>query len=223
MSTIQKSTFTFLKDIAKNNHKDWFDENKPRYLDAKANMESFMDAVQDRLNQTDVISGYKVYRIYRDVRFSKDKTPYKTYLHAYLKREGPSKRGGYWVGIEPGNTHIGGGFYGPEKDDLLRIRKEIEADGKSMYDIINSPNFKKHFGSLNGDGLKTAPKGFDKKHPYIDLLRKKQFYAMESFTDSDVTSAQFADKVVDTLQAIRPFFDYMSDVLTTDLNGRSLV
>ena len=76
---------------------------------------------------------------------------------------------------------------------------------------------------MKGDGLKTAPKGFDKEHPHIDLLRKKQFYAMESFTDSDVTSAQFADKVVDTLQAIRPFFDYMSDVLTTDLNGRSLV
>ncbi len=223
MPSIEKSTLTFLKDIAKNNHKDWFAENKPRYLEAKANMENFMDAVQDRLNKTDVIDGYKVYRIYRDVRFSKDKTPYKTYLHAYLKREGASRRGGYWVGIEPGNTSIGGGFYGPEKDDLLRIRKEIEADGKTMYDIVNSPNFIKHFGSIKGEGLKTAPKGFDKEHPHIDLLRKKQFYAMESFTDSEVLDPDFADKVVETLHAIRPFFDYMSDVLTTDLNGRSLI
>ena len=223
MPSIEKSTLTFLKDIAKNNHKDWFAENKPRYLEAKANMENFMDAVQDRLNKTDVIDGYKVYRIYRDVRFSKDKTPYKTYLHAYLKREGASRRGGYWVGIEPGNTSIGGGFYGPEKDDLLRIRKEIEADGKTMYDIVNSPNFIKHFGAIKGGGLKTAPKGFDKEHPHIDLLRKKQFYAMESFTDSEVLDPDFADKVVETLHAIRPFFDYMSDVLTTDLNGRSLI
>jgi len=223
MSAIHKSSLTFLKEISKNNNKPWFDENKPKYIEAKTNMENFMEAVQNRLNETDVIEGYKVYRIYRDVRFSKDKTPYKTYLHGYLKRAGAARRGGYWIGIEPGNTHIGGGFYGPEKDDLLRIRKEIEADGKSLYDIINAPRFKKHFGELKGEGLKTAPKGFDKEHPYVDLLRKKQFYAMKPFTDKEVTAPDFINQVVETLQAIRPFFDYMSDVLTTDLNGRSLL
>lgn len=223
MAHIQKATLTFLKDIAKNNNKEWFDVHKPRYIEAKTNMESFMEAVKNKLNETDVIEDFKVYRIYRDVRFSKDKTPYKSYLHGYLKREGASRRGGYWIGIEPGNTQIGGGFYGPEKDDLLRIRKEIEADGKSLNDIITSSNFKKHFGELKGEGLKTAPKGFDKEHPYVDLLRKKQFYAMKPFTDAEVTSPDFIDNVVETLKAIRPFFDYMSDVLTTDLNGRSIV
>lgn len=223
MSSIQKSTLTFLKDIAKNNNKNWFDVNKQNYLDAKSNMEGFMEAVQNKLNETDVIEGFKVYRIYRDVRFSKDKTPYKSYLHGYLKRQGAARRGGYWIGIEPGNTQIGGGFYGPEKDDLLRIRKEIEADGASLTNIINDANFKNHYGELKGEGLKTAPKGFDKEHPYVELLRKKQFYAMKPYTDAEVTRPDFTDNVVDTLQAIRPFFDYMSDVLTTDLNGRLLV
>ena len=223
MSTIQTSTLSFLKDIGKNNNKDWFDVNKPKYIQAKENMEGFMEAVQNKLNETDVIETFKVYRIYRDVRFSKDKTPYKTFLHGYLKREGAARRGGYWIGIEPGNTQIGGGFYGPEKDDLQRIRKEIEADGKTLTKIINDSNFKNHFGELKGEGLKTAPKGFDKEHPYVDLLRKKQFYAMKPFTDEEVTNPEFLDNVVDTLKAIRPFFDYMSDVLTTDLYGRSLV
>ncbi|MFT5725180.1 MAG: hypothetical protein ACI9JN_002304 [Bacteroidia bacterium] len=223
MSTINKSTLTFLKDISKNNNKDWFDTNKPRYIDAKTNMEGFMEDVQNRLNATDVIDRVKVYRIYRDVRFSKDKTPYKSYLHGYLKRAGASRRGGYWVGIEPGKTQIGGGFYGPEKDDLTRIRKEIEADGTTFSNIINEANFKKHFVELRGEGLKTAPKGFDKEHPHIDILRKKQFFAMKPFTDAEVESPDFINNVVETLEAIRPFFDYMSEVLTTDLNGRSLV
>ncbi|MFT7592625.1 MAG: hypothetical protein ACI9UJ_002564 [bacterium] len=223
MTTIKGATLSFLKEIAKNNDKAWFDTNKPKYLEAKANMEGFMEAVQNRLSETDVIDGFKVYRIYRDVRFSKDKTPYKTYLHGYLKRTGAARRGGYWIGIEPGNTQIGGGFYGPEKDDLMRIRKEIEADGKTMTKIITDTKFVKHFGALKGEGLKTAPKGFDKEHPQVDLLRKKQFYAMKVFTDKEVASNKFIDDVVETLQAVRPFFDYMSDVLTTDLNGRSLI
>jgi uncharacterized protein (TIGR02453 family) len=223
MTTIKSTTLSFLKDIAKNNNKDWFDTNKSKYLDAKSNMEGFMEAVQNKLNASDAIEGFKVYRIYRDVRFSKDKTPYKSYLHGYLKREGAARRGGYWVGIEPGNTQIGGGFYGPEKDDLMRIRKEFEADGQTINNIINDKNFVKHFGVLKGEGLKTAPKGFDKEHSNIELIRKKQFYAMKPFTDKEVASETFADDVVETLVAIRPFFDYMSDVLTTDLNGRSIL
>ncbi len=221
MTAINTSTLKFLKDIAKNNNKVWFDENKKRYLDAKENMEEFMQAVMDRLNASDAIEGYKVYRIYRDVRFSKDKTPYKTYMHAYLKRDGKARRGGYWVGIQPGDTQIGGGFYGPEKDDLLRIRKEFEYDGDRIQKILNDKTFKSMFGELKGEGLKTAPKGFDKEHPNIELIRRKQFYAMRPFTDKEVTDEKFIDQVIDTFTGIRPFFDYMSEILTTDLNGRS--
>jgi len=223
MTSISNKTLKFLKDVKSNNNKDWFDENKPRYVEAKDNMNEFMQSVMNKLNETDVIDGYKVYRIYRDVRFSKDKTPYKTYLHAYLKRSGAARRGGYWVGIEPGNTQIGGGFYGPEKDDLLRIRKEFEADSKTINQILKHPEFVSAFGELKGEGLKTAPKGFDKEHPNIELIRMKQYYAMRPFSDKEVTSDSFQDSVLETFHAIRPFFDYMSDVLTTDLNGRSLL
>ena len=223
MSKLYKQTLSFLETIKDNNNKDWFDTNKDAYLSAKANMEEFMDGVKARLNASDVIEDFKVYRIYRDVRFSKDKTPYKTYLHGYLKRQGAERRGGYWIGIEPGNTQIGGGFYGPEKDDLFRIRKEIEVAGDEFKLIITAPNFKKLFGGLKGEGLKTGPKGFDKEHKHVDLLRMKQFYAMRSFTNKEVLSENFIDEVVVTLEGLRPFFDYMSDVLTTDLNGRSIL
>ena len=220
---LTQQNLQFLKALSENNNRIWFEEHKAEFQTYQQEFKSFHGYVKALMEQHDHIGGHKVYRIYRDVRFSKDKTPYKTYLHGYLKRAGAARRGGYWIGVEPGNTQIGGGFYGPEKDDLLRIRKEIEADGKSLYDIINAPSFKKHFGELKGEGLKTAPKGFDKEHPYVDLLRKKQFYAMKPFADKEVTAPDFIDQVVETLQAIRPFFDYMSDVLTTDLNGRSLL
>ncbi len=223
MASIKKSTLDFLKDISKNNHKEWFDENKSLYLAAKLNMEEFMQEALTGLSSSDTLTGFKVYRIYRDVRFSKDKTPYKTYLHAYLERQGAERRGGYWVGIEPGNTQIGGGFYGPEKDDLMRLRKEFEADGSSLKKILNDPLFKSTYNELRGERLKTAPKGFDKEHEHIDLLRMKQFYAMKSFTDKEVLSPDFVSDVVKTHEALRPFFDYMSDVLTTDSNGRSLL
>lgn len=223
MSKFEKDTFSFLVAIKKNNNKEWFDANKSSYLSAKENMEGFMSAVMERLNASDVIEDFKVYRIYRDVRFSKDKTPYKTYLHGYLKRQGAQRRGGYWIGIEPGNTQIGGGFYGPEKDDLFRIRKEIEANGDEFHSIVNAPAFIKLFGGLKGEGLKTAPKGFDKEHKHVDLLRMKQFYAMRAFTDKEVLSPKFIDDVVETLEGLRTFFDFMSDVLTTDLNGRSIL
>ncbi len=221
MTAIRKSTIQFLKNIGKHNNKPWFEENKEAYLDAKTNMENFLQEVMNRLNDSDVIEKFHLYRIYRDVRFSKDKTPYKSYLHAHLRRQGAERRGGYWIGIEPGNTHIGGGFYGPEKDDLMRIRKEFEYDGKTITSIITAPKFKQYFGHLKGEGVKTAPKGFDKEHKNIELIRKKQFYAMRPFTDDEVFSPDFIHEVVGTLEAVRPFFDYMTDVLTTDLNGRS--
>jgi uncharacterized protein (TIGR02453 family) len=220
---IQKETFTFLKDIAKNNNKPWFDENKNRFKTAQTNVKEVVQEIENRLNEVDVIAKSKVFRIYRDVRFSKDKTPYKTYFHAYFEREGAERRGGYFLGIEPGKSIVGGGFYGPEKDDLFRIRKELEMDPKPLQDILNESRFKNHFGTLLGSELKTAPKGFDKDHPNIGLIRKKQFYAMEDYSDKEVMSEDYIKKVMDTYAAIRPFFDYMSEVLTTNLNGEKIV
>lgn len=220
---IRKSTIQFLKQLAKNNNKPWFDENKAQFLDAKQNVEQFMLALKDELNQHDKIEAFKLYRIYRDVRFSKDKTPYKTYFSGYLSREGADRRGGYWVSIEADKSIIGGGFYGPEKHDLLRIRQEFSADGEQIKKIVSAPQFVKYFAELKGEGVKTAPKGFSKDDQNIDLIRKKQFYAFRSFSDAEVTSPEFVKEAVSTFQALRPFFDYMSEVLTTDANGRKLI
>ncbi|MCB0514866.1 MAG: DUF2461 domain-containing protein [Chitinophagales bacterium] len=223
MTNIHANTLQFLRDIAQNNQRDWFNEHKDAYESAKQNMETFMQALMERLNATDVIASYHLYRIYRDIRFSKDKTPYKTYFHAYLKREGASRRGGYWVGIEPNHTQIGGGFYGPEKHDLQRVRMEFQAEPKRIQQILSDRRFVETFGSLQGDALKKAPKGFEPSDENIELIRMKQWYAMRAFSDKEVLAPDFLDKCVATFVNIRPFFDYMSEVLTTNLNGESII
>jgi len=125
--------------------------------------------------------------------------------------------------IEPGNTVIGGGFFGPNPADLKHIRNQIAADDKPLRKILKNATFKKYFGTLQGNQVKTSPKGFDKEHPAIDLIRYKQFYVFRTFTDKEVTSPDFMKEVVKTSKAFRKFFDYMSDILTTDLNGESLL
>lgn len=220
---IKKETLNFLKNIQKNNNKIWFEENKNQYLAAKENMEAFVGAVRERLEETDLIEKAKVYRIYRDVRFSKDKTPYKDYLWGSFARLGADRRGGYSLGIEPGKSAVGGGFYAPNKEDLLRIRKEFEIDPKRIQKVLNNEKFVKTFGELRGNGVKTAPRGFDPELENIVLIRKKQFYVMHEFSDKEILQKDFLDQVMDTYGTIRPYFDYMSEILTTNLNGESLI
>lgn len=128
-------------------------------------------------------------------------------------------RGGYYFHIEPNNSFIGGGFWGPDPKDLLRIRKEINVDASELRAIITDKNFIKVFGELKGDKVKTAPRGFDKIHPDLDLLQFKQYIISKNFTDKEVQQKDFYLKVVETFKAMIPFFDYMSAVLTTDENG----
>lgn len=220
---ISPNTVQFLYDIKDNNNRDWFEANKDKYLAAKDNVVAFIEQVKQELEKNDIIEKYHLYRIYRDVRFSKDKTPYKTYFSGYFARAGADRRGGYYFSIEPGKSQIGGGFYGPEKHDLLRIRKEFERDTDTINNIIAAPKFVETFGELKGEGVKTAPKGFSKDHPNIHLIRKKHFYAMKTFTDEQVLAPDFIAQIIDTYSAIRPFFDYMSDVLTTNLDGERIV
>ncbi|TAE79933.1 MAG: DUF2461 domain-containing protein, partial [Bacteroidetes bacterium] len=138
-------------------------------------------------------------------------------------RTKPLLRGGYYVHLEPNNSFVGGGFWGPNPADLLRIRKEFEMDTTEIERITRNKTFVKYFGTLDGeDAVKTAPKGFDKNHPAIDFIKKKQFVVRRPFTDKEVLSGRFEQEVLLTFLAMRPFFDYMSDILTTDLNGKSL-
>ena len=126
--------------------------------------------------------------------------------------------------IKPGETLLGGGFWQPEKEDLLRIRKEIELDATEFREILNDSTFKKCFGGIfEGDELKSAPRGFDKDHPDIDLLRKKGFIAVRKFTDKEVLSKDFLNDLDSSFRALRPFFNLFSDVLTTNLNGETLI
>ena len=226
MDAIAKSTISFLKDLNKNNNRDWFTENKGRYSIELEKMIQLADVILSKLNihdEIETVSGKKsLYRIYRDVRFSKDKSPYKKHWGGSFKRATKQRRGGYYFHIEPGNSFIAGGFWSPTKEDLLRIREEIASDDEELREIINSPEFISTFGELHGEQLKTAPKGFPKDHKAIDLLRYKQFIFWKPFSDKEIMSENFAVEVDNTFKAMRPFFDYFSDVLTTDINGTPL-
>jgi uncharacterized protein (TIGR02453 family) len=227
MSTFSKANFDFLKQLQKNNDREWFNAHKDEYLKQHENVIGFADELLLEMNKHDNIetpTGKKsLFRIYRDVRFSKDKSPYKTHWAGGFKRATSQLRGGYYFHLEQGNSMVGGGFWAPNKDDLLRFREDIAADAAPLRKIINSKSFKDTFGSLHGEQLKTCPKGFDKEHPDVDLLRYKQFTVFKKFTDKEVLSPNFAKQVSDTFKKMRPFFDYMSESVTTDANGSSII
>lgn len=223
---IPASSFDYLKMLKENNDRYWFNENKDRYLKEYDSLEHFADALLQELRSHDVIetaSGKKsLHRIYRDTRFSKDKTPYKTNWSGGYKRATALRRGGYYFHIEPGNSFIAGGFWAPNTEDIKRIREDISSDPDTLRKIIGSKTFKATFGSLQGEQLKTTPKGFDAADSAIDLLRYKQFLLVKRFTDDEVLSPSFLKEADQTFKNMRPFFDYMSEVLTTDANGEPL-
>ena len=197
--------------------------HKPRYEAALTNMKQFVKSVETALGETDHIEDSTLFRIYKDVRFSKDKLPYKNNFGMGFTRATKRLRGGYYLHIEPGASFAGGGFWQPEAQDLKRIRDEFAMDAQPIREIIADPTFKKYFGTLDGEELKTAPRGYDKDGPAVDLIRKKSFVVRRNFTDAEVTSEDFLQEVKRTFEAMRPYFDYMSMVLTTNMNGESVV
>ncbi len=219
---IKKTTFDFLNDVRENNNREWFDEHKVRYLEAKENVADFGEAVFAELKKNDVLEKLTLYRIYKDVRFSKEKIPYNRHLGGRMVRATKYRRGGYYFHIEPGNTHVTSGFWSPSKEDLTRIRQEFAADSTAFRKIIEDKKFIKYFGNLDGEQLKTAPKGFAKEHKEIGLIRYKQFVVHHRFDDNEVLAPNFVKKVTDAYRAMRPFLDYMSVVLTTDENGEEV-
>lgn len=222
--TIPRETFDFFKRLEKNNNRDWFNENKPEFKEIEAEVKQVYNQLHEMLNKHDEIDKMKMFRIYRDVRFSKNKLPYKTHFGGSFHRKKPELRGGYYLHIQPNNeSFIATGFWQPNKEDLLRIRKEFEMDDEEIRTVINKPSFKKVWGEFVGDEVKTAPKGFSKEHPAIDLIRKKQYIFVKKYTDKEVLSRDFLSNVNKAFKNIRPYFDYMSDVLTTNLNGESLI
>lgn len=218
-----KNTFDFLIQLAQNNNKEWFANHKKQFDELNKKSKVFFSNIQNELNKTDIIEDMKMFRIYRDVRFSKDKTPYKTHFSCAFVRKKPQLRGGYYLHLQPNESFIGGGFWEPNPEDLLRIRKEFEYDAQTINKIISEENFVKTFGNLVGEELKSVPKGFDKNHENIHLIRKKQFLVMKKYSNEEVFSSDFTQIVLKDFLVMRPFFDYMSEVLTTDSNGVSIL
>jgi len=223
-TTIPKTALDFFKKLHKNNNREWFTENKPEFKAIETEIKNVYSEINERLNAYDEIDKMKIFRVYRDVRFSKDKTPYKTHFGGSFHRKKPELRGGYYLHIQPNDeSFIATGFWEPHKDDLLRIRKEFEMDADEMRKIMSNKKFKDVWGDIVGDEVKTAPKGFNKEDKNIDLIKKKQFIFTKKFTDKEILAQDFLNTVDDAFKTIRPYFDYMSDVLTTNLNGESLL
>ena len=215
--------FSFFTDLQQNNNRDWFTAHKPTFKTLETQVKSFGELLKDRLNQHDHIDRFKLFRIYRDVRFSKDKTPYKTHFGLTWHRAKPLYRGGYYLHLSPNNNFLACGFWDPNPADLKRIRQEIDIDGEEYRAILNNKTFCRVWGELQGEAVKTAPKGYAKDHPQIDLLRFKQHIFTIKYTDDEVYQADFLDRADSALKAVRPFVDYMSEVLTTNSDGESLI
>lgn len=220
---ISLSNLQFLSSLKKNNNREWFQQHKASFQKEQEQVAGFADALLLALSKHDLIetaSGKQsLHRIYRDTRFSQNKTPYKTHWSGGFRRATKYRRGGYYFHIEPGGSFIGGGFWGPVPGDLKRIREDIAFDDKPLRKILNHRSFRSSFGILKGEQLKSAPNGFDANHEAIDLLRYKQFLLIRPFTDEEVLSAGFLTAADQTFQHMRPFFDYMSEVLSSDGNG----
>jgi uncharacterized protein (TIGR02453 family) len=222
-TTISPEVFDFFKALAKNNNREWFNDRKPQFKGIEADVKKTYNELFEMLKKHDDIDSLKMFRIYRDVRFSKNKAPYKTHFGGAFHRKKPALRGGYYLHIEPGGSFLGVGFWDPNKEDLQRIRKEFEMDATEIREILADKKLRSVWGELQGDELKTAPKGFDKEHPDIDLIRKKQYIFTKKYSDTEVLSEGFLTEVDDAFKIIRPYFNYMSEILTTDLNGVSLL
>ncbi|MDP4129830.1 MAG: DUF2461 domain-containing protein [Bacteroidota bacterium] len=224
---IKKESLDFLKTLSKNNNRDWFNNHKDRYLEARDNIIAFTDALLAEMNRHDRLetsSGKDaLFRIYKDVRFSKDKTPYNTHWSGAFKRATRKLRGGYYFNIKPGSTFLAGGFWGPEPNDMKRIRQDIDLNYKDWRKLLAGKSLFNTFGEMSGEQLSSAPRGYAKDHPAIDLLRYKQFILKVEFSDKEVVSPRFLYTVNDVFKKMRPFLNYVSEVLTTDANGVSLI
>lgn len=217
---IHKSTIDFLKKLKKNNNRDWFHANKQIYEDAKYDFEVFVfELIQKIAKYDESVSGLEpkdcMFRIYKDVRFSKDKTPYKTNIGASINKGGrKAPTAGYYVHISPTECFLASGLYMPMPDKLLLVRNKIAARSNEFKKIVEDKNFKKLYGKLwGGDSLKTAPKGFDKEHPMMEYLKMKSFIGDHPVSIEKVLSKNYADYAAKVLKSIKPLNDFLNDAI----------
>jgi len=212
----------FLKAVGKNNNRDWFEKNKATYLKAKDSFDDFLEALHKDLVKFDeglanMNPRKAAFRIYRDVRFSKDKRPYKTNMGAGFSPHGKMEQEpGYYLHVEPGKSFIAGGLYMPSPENLAKIRQEIDYNADRLLKILNGKKFKSLFkkGLDDWDKLKTMPKGYAKDHPHIELLKNKSFIVSRTFTDAEVTNKNFSKKVVEACKEIKLLNDYLLEAIS---------
>jgi len=218
METIKKSTLDFLTAIKCNNNIEWFIGNRPMYLEAKDNFETF---VQNIINEIilfePIMKGLEakscVFRINRDIRFSNDKSPYKSHFGAFIVQGGKKngdKFAGYYFHIEPGKSIMAGGAYTPPSPWLSAIREKISDSPDEFIKITNSKEFIKYFGAIDGEKLKTAPKGYPKDHPYIELLKFKSYLVVNEASDKMVLSNEFFNHVINVFKTMKPLNDFLN-------------
>ncbi len=216
-----KLILTFLKNLTKNNDREWFEKNKPKYIAAKESFDGFVAGLLEKMIPVDgSLAGLNpkklTFRIYRDVRFSKDKSPYKTNMGATFSGGGKlMQTPGYYLHIEPGNkSFVAGGLYGPPNEILAKVRQEIDYNPKKLHAVLNTAKFKKTFGAFDDfDKLKTAPKGYPKDHPQLELLKHKSFIVSHYFKDKEVLDPKFMKNVVDTYKVLKPLNDYLGEAI----------
>ncbi len=211
-----ENVLEFLKDLTANNQREWMQEHKKRYEKAKSEFKEVVASLLSGIASFDEsVQGLEpkdcIFRINRDIRFSKDKSPYKTNFGAAMM-EGGKKTGNptYYVHIQPGKSFIAGGVYMPEAENLKKIRQEIDYNPEELRNIVKDDQFRKLYGQMTGESLKTAPKGYPKDHPNIDLLRMKSFLVTRDLSDKEVLAGNFVKKITDMYQVMYPFNQYFS-------------
>jgi len=215
---LQSSTIKFLKELKKNNNKPWFDANRKTYEAAKANFSNTVEQVIDGIAAFDEAIGTLktkdcIFRINRDVRFSKDKSPYKTNFGASITKGGKKiNLGGYYFQCEPGQHFAAGGFYMPEPNDLAKIRQEIDYNFEEWTTILSNKTFKKYFptGIEGISSLVRPPKGYDENNPAIGYLKMKGYIVTRPFSDAEIQEKNFTKEVVKTFEAMKPLIDFLN-------------
>ena len=216
---IQPSTLKFLKDLKKNNNKPWFDAHRKEYEAAKKDFEQMIQAVIDRHGKTDkTISHLKakdcLFHINRDIRFSKDKTPYKTNMGAYINRGGKkSLYGGYYFHCEPGQSFVGGGLWMPMPNELNKVRQEIDYNLAEFKKIIGSKKFKSVYNDVSRDAeytLSRVPKGYEADNPAAEYLKLKSFVAIAKVPDADLNSKEIVKKITTAFEALQPMLAFIN-------------
>ncbi|HLX90376.1 MAG TPA: DUF2461 domain-containing protein [Puia sp.] len=219
---LKDTTIKFLKDLKKNNNKVWFDANRKKYEAMREDVEIFVQGVIDSHGKRDPsIKGLKaketMFRINRDIRFSKDKSPYKTNMGASINRGGKkSIYAGYYFHLEPGDSFAGGGIWMPMAPELKKIRQEIDYNLDEFKKIIGSKKFNSVYGELDkGEdvSLSKVPQGFDKDNPAAPWLKLKSILAMRSFSDKDLQSKDLGKKVLESFEALQPLVEFINKSL----------